>query len=393
MKTFYRSQRHKEKRTICKIILIAFWSSFFLQGCLTQKKPAHEISDDGKGFFFSLPTKYVSAFQQISPVKSTKNNGGTIFSRSLLKVANEDTDNSSLAPSSSLDFSLSPTSEEARLIVRDNLGLSSEQFQQLAKLAVLVDDWNSNINLISRKDCSPDVVFGRHILPSLAPLAPSMLELSSGESVCDVGTGGGFPGLPLAIARPDVDFLLIDSVGKKITAVQDMADQLGLKNVKTYHGRAESITGKFSWVVGRSVSALPTYCFWIHHLLKESDGRLVYLIGGEIDEDILDEAILDEEIEDLLDFPGVSDKRVLVFPKPAVDLLAEVSGEILKVPKRGHAGRGMDGNVPRDRKNKSDGKNRRKRNNVKGQWKKRDPSAPKERGYGNFKRFDSLDGN
>jgi 16S rRNA (guanine(527)-N(7))-methyltransferase RsmG len=207
--------------------------------------------------------------------------------------------------------------------------------------------------------------------------------------VCDVGTGGGFPGLPLAIARPDVDFLLIDSVGKKITAVQDMADQLGLTNVKTYHGRAESISGEYSWVVGRSVSALPTYCFWVHHLLEKKDGRLVYLIGGEIDEDILDEAVLDEEIENLLDVPNISDKRVLVFPKPAVDLLAEVSGETLKVPKRGGAGNGTGGSLTGS--GKPNNKRRKKRDNAKGQWKKRESSATKQRGYSNFKRFDSLD--
>jgi 16S rRNA (guanine527-N7)-methyltransferase len=321
-----------------------------------------------------------------------------------MSLADEDVEESSTSSpstpvSSSANFALSAVSEMAHRIVRENLGLSSEQFQQLAKLAVLVDDWNSKINLISRVDCSPDVVYGRHILPSLAPLAlltsehnkenDNLLELSSGQTVCDVGTGGGFPGLPLAIARPDIEFLLVDSVGKKITAVQDMADQLGLTNVKTYHGRAESVSGKFSWVVGRSVSALPTYCFWIHHLLEKPNGRLVYLIGGEIDEDILEEAILDEEIEDLLDVPGISDKRVLVFPRTAVDLLAEVSGEILKVPKRG----GGSGSRPGGRRNgKPNGNKRKKRDdNAKGQWTKRDSSAAKDRGYSNFKRFDSLD--
>lgn len=329
----------------------------------------------------------VSAFQGTLP---TSPFASTIRTQSILALANEDTDISSLS-SSSLNFALSPTSETAKEIVREKLGLSLEQYQQLAKLAVLVDDWNTKINLISRRDCSPDVVFGRHILPSLAPLAllsseanDEILELSEGQAVCDVGTGGGFPGLPLAIARPDVDFLLVDSVGKKINAVQDMADTLGLTNVKTYHGRAESISGDFSWVVGRSVSALPTYCFWIHHLLKK-DGKLVYLIGGEIDEDILEEAELDEEIEDLLEVPSVSDKRVLVFPKQAVDFLAEVSGEVLKVPKRGAQGDGTKPRLPK-KKNKN-----KKKNNPKGQWTKRDSSAPKDRGYSNFQRFDSLD--
>mmetsp|Transcript_19651 Transcript_19651/g.45711 ORF Transcript_19651/g.45711 Transcript_19651/m.45711 type:complete len:404 (+) Transcript_19651:191-1402(+) len=363
-----------------------------------------------------------SAFQQIIPVPHT---GSSSSSRELqrsalvlaLALAGDDNEassfSSSTAASTSLNFALSPTSETAKRIVRENLGLTSQQYQQLAKLAVLVDDWNSRVNLISRKDCSPDVVFGRHILPSLAPLAlmsstddedsDAPLELSSGKKVCDVGTGGGFPGLPLAIALPDVDFLLVDSVGKKITAVQDMADQLGLTNVKTYHGRAESISGDFAWVTGRSVSALPTFCFWVHHLLERTNGQMVYLIGGEIDEDILDEAVVDEEIEELLDVPGVSDKRVLVFPKRAVDLLAEVSGEILKVPKRGGDGDGAKARrqwkQPSQQKEKGGAAaaaagaaaQRKKKNDAKGQWTKRQSSTPKDRGYSDFKRFDSLE--
>ena len=90
-----------------------------------------------------------------------------------------------------------------------------------------------------------------------------LLVLTSGQRVCDVGTGGGFPGLPLAIARPDVEFLLIDSVGKKIAAVKDMAEQLGLTNVKTYHGRAESVSAECAWVLGRSVSAIPKFAFFV----------------------------------------------------------------------------------------------------------------------------------
>jgi 16S rRNA (guanine527-N7)-methyltransferase len=397
MPSLRRSHRQKNKSTICKI---GSFCSILLSVLFVSQSQFGRIDPD-EGLLARFPTIGVSAFQQVIPFGSTRRDATTTLSRSIMALADDEIEDSSSSlsssSSSSSNFALSAVSETAHRIVRENLGLSSEQFQQLAKLAVLVDDWNSKINLISRVDCSPDVVYGRHILPSLAPLAllssqqnkdsGGVLELSPGQKVCDVGTGGGFPGLPLAIARPDVDFLLVDSVGKKITAVQDMADQLGLTNVKTHHGRAESISGKFSWVVGRSVSALPTYCFWIHHLLEKNNGRLVYLIGGEIDEDILDEAILDEEIEDLLDVPDISDKRVLVFPKTAVDLLAEVSGEILKVPKRGGGG-----SRPGGRKNgKPNGNKRKKTDDAKGQWTKRDSSAAKQRGYSDFKRFDSLD--
>jgi 16S rRNA (guanine527-N7)-methyltransferase len=294
---------------------------------------------------------------------------------------------------------MDPTAEEARRIIRDTLQLSAEQHQQLAKLAVLVKDWNTRINLISRKDCSRDVVFGRHILPSLAPLAllskEGGLQLQGGQQVCDVGTGGGFPGLPLAIARPDVDFLLVDSVGKKLTVVQDMADQLGLENVQIYHGRAESVPKdqKFDWVMGRSVAAIPTYCFWIDHLLKkknqnepDSCGHLLYLIGGVIDDSILEKSIRDEHISDLLERADVSDKRVLVFPQPAVHQLAQSSGEKLKVP-QGSRDRSQHGNHQKKIAN------RRKNNSIttaRGQWQQRDVTAPKQRGYEGFERFDSI---
>mmetsp|Transcript_26474 Transcript_26474/g.29692 ORF Transcript_26474/g.29692 Transcript_26474/m.29692 type:complete len:430 (+) Transcript_26474:44-1333(+) len=333
------------------------------------------------------------------------------LTRFLMSLLDNEQETSS--SSSSLSFAIDPTSETAKRIVSEKLQLSSEQYQQLAELAVLVNDWNSHVNLISRKDCSRDVIFGRHILPSLAPLAilnnddnnDSPLTLSAGQRVCDVGTGGGFPGIPLAIARPDVDFLLIDSVGKKIKVVQDIADQLGLNNVKTYHGRAESVSGedsgsgeKFSWVVGRSVSSIPTFAFWVHHLLQKNNGRLVYLTGGDIDETVADQAVIDEEIENLLDVPGVSDKRVLVFPQQAVDKLAKSSGEKLRVPTRGGTGGASETGRSRldsEDKNYATGHHRnRKRNGkketAKGQWTKRNSSAKKQRGYDDFQRFDSL---
>jgi 16S rRNA (guanine527-N7)-methyltransferase len=284
------------------------------------------------------------------------------------------TSSTQLFSSTSVDFAMNPTSEEARKIVREQLGLSMLQYKQLAALAVLVVDWNNKINLVSRKDCTPDVVFGRHILPSLAACKTGIIQDKA--EIVDVGTGGGFPGLPLAIAYPDCDFLLVDSIGKKLTAVQDMADQLGLKNVKTYHGRAEILQShKYDLCVGRSVAAIPTYCFWIHKLLKKGTGKLLYMIGGDIEQELLEQAELDQDIDDLLEYPGASDKRVLVFPQAAVARIAAASGEKIRVQDLRSSG-----------KNNKNGKAKP----AKGEWKKRDPASPKPRGYENFKRFDSL---
>ena len=296
----------------------------------------------------------------------------------LLYSSLDSSDNGSF--STSVDFAMDPTSDTARDIVRNHLGLSMTQYKQLAALAVLVVDWNEKLNLISRRDCCKEVVFGRHILPSLAPLGldkddPEEVVIQDGMRVVDVGTGGGFPGLPLAIAYPEVDFLLVDSVGKKLAAVQDMADTLQLKNVKTHHGRAELLEQKdFDVCVGRSVAAIPTYCFWIQDLLKQDTGRLLYMIGGDIPDDLLDQALLDRDIDDLLDCPNASDKRVLLFSQASVQSIANASGEKPRVSAKPKASFGK----------------RKKNKKAKGQWTKRDNSAPKQRGYEGLKRYDSL---
>eukprot|EP00339_Tiarina_fusa_P006622 CAMPEP_0117024508 /NCGR_PEP_ID=MMETSP0472-20121206/18194_1 /TAXON_ID=693140 ORGANISM="Tiarina fusus, Strain LIS" /NCGR_SAMPLE_ID=MMETSP0472 /ASSEMBLY_ACC=CAM_ASM_000603 /LENGTH=271 /DNA_ID=CAMNT_0004730959 /DNA_START=327 /DNA_END=1142 /DNA_ORIENTATION=- len=269
---------------------------------------------------------------------------------------------------------MDPTSAEAKEIM-NHLGLSLSQHQQLAALAVLVNDWNDRINLISRKDCSKEVVFGRHILPSLSPMGldTAAATIQDCEKVVDVGTGGGFPGLPLAIAYPDVQFTLVDSVGKKLAAVEDMAKQLDLKNVQIHHGRAEALKGDFDMCVGRSVAAIPKYCFWIQRLLKKT-GHLVYLIGGDIEQPILEQSLEDRNIDDLLNFEGASDKRVLVFAQASVKNIAASSGEKLRVTTKEKVGLG----------------GKRKKKLAKGAWEKRDNSQPKQRGYENFKRYDNL---
>lgn len=180
---------------------------------------------------------------------------------------------------------------------------------------------------------------------------------------------------PLAIAYPNVDFLLVDSVGKKLGAVQDMADTLGLTNVKIHHGRAELVQEKFDVCVGRSVAAIPTYCYWIQDLLKKDTGRLLYMIGGDIEQELLDDAIIDTDIDELLDCPNASDKRVLVFSQTSVKKIAAASGEKPRVT---------------NQRRTSSSKSKKKRKPAKGEWTKRDNSEKKQRGYENFKRYDNL---
>lgn len=408
------------------IVIAHSWSPFIAspsQRNKSAKKYLLPPSSRSITYLLSL-FPIVSAFQQ-KAVLQTKSSPITLLSNHetfkyqsrsvhlLLSSSNIADDGHQIPSSSSLSFAIDPTSKKARTIVQDKLNLSSEQHQKLAKLAILVNDWNLRINLISRKNCTVEVVFGRHILPSLAPLMLlhnhagscksdtkdgddnnnnietnniERLVLTSGQSVCDIGTGGGFPGLPLAIARPDVQFLLVDSVGKKILAVQNVADQLGLTNVKTFHGRAESVdsggANKFYWVVGRSVSAIPQFAFWVYHLLQKTNGRLVYLIGGDIDDGISNRALMSEEIETLFGVPAISDKRVLVFEEVEVDRLAKYSRDMLCVSQRGN-----------DHSKSSVGKidmHRSSKRKTRGRWNKRDSSTKNQRCYDSFRRFESL---
>jgi len=312
--------------------------------------------------------------------------------------------------STSSSFAIDPKSEEAHNIL-NSLGITdTKQQEQLQKLSRLVVEWNGRLNLISRKDCTVDVVFGRHILPALALNAiPDFLPPSSsgdgdGASassstsnprVIDVGTGGGFPGVPLAIIYPHAQFVLVDSVGKKLKAVQEMVDDLGLTNVQTHHGRVEEMVdasgggklhkGAYDVCVGRSVTALPRFCFWIQDLLKkgesvedgvgeEGGGKLVYIIGGEIEPMVLSRVRLDITIDTLIGRDGVSDKRTLVVDRRDVVAIAAKSGET-KV-KRGATG-----------KNKSNQTKKSGKENAKGSWVKRDSNEKKQRGYENFKRY------
>ena len=303
-------------------------------------------------------------------------------------TAFETLDDAEEPPASAL-WSLDPTSDLAKDIVLKKIGLSNEQLAQLQQLSELVTEWNDRINLVSRKDCNPSTVFARHILPSIAACVlpadtdyTNINPLSTAKHVVDVGTGGGFPGLPLAIAYPDIQFVLLDSIGKKLTAVQAMADELKLTNVKTHHGRAEDlIDQKFDVATGRSVSAIPQFCAWMQHLLKHDTGRVMYWIGGDVPEDMLVNTLSNDRIEALV--PEMeSEKRILVFPQAAVKMIARESGLIVKPTKIGKPS-------PKKRNKDANSKTKRNASRAKGSWKRNDPDVPKQRGYEDFKRYSS----
>jgi 16S rRNA (guanine527-N7)-methyltransferase len=165
--------------------------------------------------------------------------------------------------------------------------LTDRQKQQFEQLPALYEFWNNQINVISRKDI--DQLFERHVLHSLG--IAKVMPFLPGESVLDVGTGGGFPGIPLAIMFPDTQFYLVDSIGKKIKVVQEVANTLGLTNVRTAHSRAEQINEKFDFIVSRAVTRLGEFYPWIKgKFSKDSKNKLpngiLYLKGGDLADEI-----------------------------------------------------------------------------------------------------------
>ncbi len=165
--------------------------------------------------------------------------------------------------------------------------ISEDQLKRLEVFHHEFAKWNSKINLVSRQDM--EHFEERHLLSSLA--IAKYLTFPTGSRILDVGTGGGLPGVPLAIAFPDCQFTLIDSIGKKINAVQAMADTLQLANVTAKQIRAEALPGKFDFITGRAVKSLPVFISWIKNKLKNGQEKgirkgVVYLKGGDLRDEI-----------------------------------------------------------------------------------------------------------
>ena len=176
--------------------------------------------------------------------------------------------------------------------------VQKEQFQQLDSL---YHDWNEKINVISRKDI--DALYTKHVLHSLGIAKIQAFE--PGTYVLDVGTGGGFPGIPLAILFPETRFYLIDVIAKKIKVVQAVADALGLKNVKAEQIRAENVKGDFDFIVSRAVTNMPDFVSWVKTKIKkqhkhELKNGILYLKGGDLTEELA--AFPKATLYDLADF-------------------------------------------------------------------------------------------
>lgn len=164
--------------------------------------------------------------------------------------------------------------------------LTAEQKEKFAAMKDLYAFWNERINVISRKDI--DNFYERHVLHSLA-IAKVML-FNPGAAVMDIGTGGGFPGIPLAVMFPETRFTLVDSIGKKITVVNEVAAGLKLDNVTGIHERAEKINDKFDFIVSRAVTAMPEFMTWVKGKFKEKSHHMLpngilYLKGGDLTEE------------------------------------------------------------------------------------------------------------
>lgn len=165
--------------------------------------------------------------------------------------------------------------------------LTDLQRQQFSKLFNLYSEWNDKINVISRKDI--ENLYVNHVLHSLG--IAKVMKFNPGASILDVGTGGGFPGIPLAILFPETKFHLVDSIGKKITVVKNVAEGVGLKNVTAEQLRAEQVKHQYDFIVSRAVTRLKEFYGWIHQKTKKQsthklDNGILYLKGGDLDEEL-----------------------------------------------------------------------------------------------------------
>jgi 16S rRNA (guanine527-N7)-methyltransferase len=195
--------------------------------------------------------------------------------------------------------------------------LSLKQFAQFEQLDHLYRSWNEKINVISRKDI--DQLYLHHVLHSLA--IARFISFKPGTKILDAGTGGGFPGIPLAIYFPEVQFTLVDSIAKKIKVVQAVAEETGLTNVKVHWGRVEELNEKFDFVVSRAVTGLPEFSGWVRKLIRpgwsnELPNGIIYLKGGDVDEELRSFAgkAVVQDISDYFEEECFVSKKIIFLP-------------------------------------------------------------------------------
>ena len=190
--------------------------------------------------------------------------------------------------------------------------LTEKQIQQFSDLKKLYEHWNAQINVISRKDM--DALYINHVLHSLA--IAKVIQFEKGTSVLDIGTGGGFPGIPLAILFSETDFLLVDSIGKKIKVVNEVSSALGLTNVRTMHERAENINEPFDFIVSRSVTNMTDFKKWVKGKFNKKhnnslDNGILYLKGGDLSEELRGIPHKQYEIADYFEEDFFETKKVI----------------------------------------------------------------------------------
>ena len=203
------------------------------------------------------------------------------------------------------------------LILKYFPNLTERQKEQFAALPALYNDWNSKINVISRKDM--DNFVEHHVLHSLA--IAKVVQFKTMCDIMDLGTGGGFPGIPLAIMFPDANFYLVDSIGKKIKVVKDVAEQLQLKNVTAEQIRAEQVQRDFDFIVSRAVTDLSQFVGWVKgkisdiHYHKLRNG-IIYLKGGDLDAELAPfrKKVRLFDISDFFEEPYFETKKVIYLP-------------------------------------------------------------------------------
>ena len=194
--------------------------------------------------------------------------------------------------------------------------LNEVQLEQFKALKPLYEEWNSKINVISRRDI--DELYLRHVLHSLG--ISKVISFKAGSSILDVGTGGGFPGIPLAILFPESNFHLVDSINKKLKVVNEVSEALQLKNVRTTHTRVEGLTGTYDFIVSRAVTSMPEFVSWIKgkiakRQINDLKNGILYLKGGDLTEELKRYTTVKQFLlSDYFEEPFFETKKVVYLP-------------------------------------------------------------------------------